>query len=88
MKTVVKCSLPGCDDDAVTKIAAPWKDGSHSELNTYGYACSAHAADVLGDAEGRTKTYQLAPGESVGKIGTVPLANAGTMAITSVLASR
>ena len=88
MKTIVKCSLPGCDDDAVTKIAALWKDGTHSELSTYGYACPAHAAEVVADAEGRAKVYRLAPGESVGKIGTVPLANGETMAITSVLASR
>lgn len=88
MKTVVKCSLPGCDDDAVTKIAALWKDGSHSELTTYGYACPAHAAEVVADAEGRTKVYRLAPGESVGKIGTFPLANGETMAVTAVLASR
>ena len=43
MKTVVKCSFPDCDDYAVMKVAAPWKDGSHAELNTYGYACPAHA---------------------------------------------
>ena len=88
MKTVVKCSLPGCDDDAVTKVAAPWKDGSHAELKTYGYACPDHAEDVVADAEGRAKVYRLAPGESEGKIGTLPLANGETMAITSVLASR
>jgi hypothetical protein len=88
MKTVVKCSLPGCDDDAATKVAAPWKDGSHSELNTYGYACPAHVEDVVADAEGRPKAYRLAPGESVGEIGTFPLADAGTRAITPVLASR
>lgn len=76
MKTVVKCSLPDCDDYAVMKVAAPWKDGSHAELNTYGYACPAHVGDVVAHAEGRAKAYRLAPGESVGKIGTVPLANA------------
>ena len=75
MKTVVKCSFAGCDDDAVTKVAAPWKDGSNAELNTYGYACPAHAEDVVADAEGRAKAYRLAPGESVGKISTFPLAN-------------
>ena len=88
MKTVVKCSFPDCDYDAVTKVAAPWKDGSHAELNTYGYACPAHAAEVVAAAEGRAKAYRLAPGESVGKIGTFPLANGETMAVTAVLASR
>ena len=88
MKTVVKCSLPGCDDDAVTKVVALWKDDSHSELNTYGYACPAHAAEVVAAAEGRAKAYRLAPGESEGKIGTLPLANGETMAVTAVLASR
>ncbi len=87
MKTIVKCSLPGCDDDAVTKIAALWKYGSHAELNTYGYACPAHAEEVVAEAEGRAKAYRLAPGESVGKIGTIPLAHAETRAITAVLAA-
>ena len=88
MKTIVKCSFPGCSDDAVTKVAAPWKEGSNAELNTYGYACPAHTEDVVAEAEGRVQAYRLAPGESVGKISTFPLANAGTMAVTSVLASR
>jgi hypothetical protein len=88
MKTVVKCSLPGCDGDAVTKVAAPWKDGSHSELNTYGYACPAHVEDVVADAEGRARAYRFAPGEFVGKVGAFPLAGAGTRAITPVLAPR
>ncbi|MBV8231162.1 MAG: hypothetical protein JO329_14345 [Planctomycetaceae bacterium] len=72
----------------MTKVAAPGKDGGHSELNTYGYACPAHVEEVVGDAEGRARAYRLAPGESVGKIGAFPLANVETMAITSVLASR
>jgi hypothetical protein len=88
VKTVVKCSLPGCADDAVTKVAAPWKDGGHSELSTYGYACPAHVEEVVADAEGRARVYRFAPGESVGKIGAFPLADAGTRAVTPVLASR
>src|SRR5271157_5094138 len=67
MKTVVKCSLPGCDDYAVMKVAAPWKDGSHAELNTYGYACPAHAEDVVAYAEGRAKAYRLAPASPWGR---------------------
>ena len=88
MKTVVKCSFPGCCDDAVTKVAAPWKEGGNAELNTYGYACRAHAEDVVAEAEARVKTYRLAPGEYVGKIGTFPLAIAVRMAVSPVLASR
>jgi len=34
--TVVRCSLPGCEDAATYKIAAQWSGGSFSELKTYG----------------------------------------------------
>jgi hypothetical protein len=88
MKTIVKCSFPGCDDVAVTKVAALWKDGRNAELKTYGYACPAHAEDVVAAAEDRVTVYRFAPGEFVGKISTFPLANAETMAIPLVLASR
>ena len=88
MKTIVKCSFPNCDYDPVTKVAAPWKGGGHSELNTYGYACPAHVEDVVAAAEGRARAYRFAPGESVGKVGMFPLAGAGTRAITLVRASR
>ncbi|MBV8554761.1 MAG: hypothetical protein JO116_04290 [Planctomycetaceae bacterium] len=80
--------IPWGERRIVTKVAAPGKDGGHSELNTYGYACPAHVEEVVADAEGRARAYRFAPGESVGRIGAFPLADAGTRALTPVLASR
>jgi hypothetical protein len=72
-KTIVKCSSPGCREDAESKIAAPWKDGSHAELKTYGFACSDHSETVIAYAQRRPKPRYLAPSESVGGIGTYDL---------------
>jgi hypothetical protein len=66
--TIVRCSLLGCGEPATQKIAAPWKDGSHAELKTYGYACAEHAEPVLDYAEHRFKPTSFGPGESVGDI--------------------
>ena len=88
MKTIVRCSFPGCDEIAVTKVAAPWRGGSNAELKTYGYACPVHAEDVVTDAADHATEYRLAAGEFVGKFSTFPLASAETMAHNLVLASR
>ncbi len=88
MKTIVKCSFPGCRELAAVKVAAPWKDGSNAELSTYGYACPDHAEAVVADAEGHARAYHLAPGEFVGEISTFPLPNLETMAFPAVIAAR
>ena len=50
---VVHCSSPGCAEPAAYKIAARWRDGTYSELKTYGFACSDHLGKVFQDAEER-----------------------------------
>lgn len=67
--TVVRCSLPGCEGCASYKIAAHWSDGSHSELKSYGFACSDHLRDVYGDAERRFFGYSGSPGETLNELG-------------------
>jgi hypothetical protein len=63
--TTVRCSLPDCREPASYKIAAPWSDGSFSELKTYGFACSNHLGGVFRAAEARRKEYPPGPGETV-----------------------
>ena len=46
-RTVVGCSLPECNEPASYKIAAPWSDGSFSELKTFGHACADHLGPRL-----------------------------------------
>lgn len=72
--TVVRCSHSGCRSEASRKIAAPWKDGSFSELKTYGYACPDHSDAVLGYAQKRPKPGYFSPGETIGAIGVYELA--------------
>ncbi len=67
--TVVRCSLPGCDETASYKIAAPWSDGSFAELKTYAYACSDHLGPVFRDSEGRRLARGSIPGETVEELG-------------------
>jgi hypothetical protein len=67
--TVVRCSVPGCQEPAAYKIAAPWSDGSFSELKGYGFACSDHLGSVFRDAEQRHLHYAPTPGETVEEIG-------------------
>jgi hypothetical protein len=67
--TIVRCAMPGCEEPATYKIAAPWSDGSFSELKTYGHACSDHLGMVFRDAEQRREAYQPTPGETVEEIG-------------------
>jgi hypothetical protein len=67
--TVVRCSLPGCNELAAYKIAAHWSDGSFSELKSYGFACSDHLGPVFRDAEQRRQQYAPSAGETLEEIG-------------------
>jgi hypothetical protein len=66
--TTVRCSVPECREPASYKIAAPWSDGSFSELKTYGFACSNHLGSVFRLAEERQNDYPPSPGEAVEEI--------------------
>jgi len=68
-RTVVGCGLPGCGEPAAYKIAAPWSDGSFSELKTFGHACADHLGMIFRDAEQRREAYAPSPGETVEEIG-------------------
>jgi len=66
--TTVRCSMPDCREPASYKIAAPWSDGSFSELKTYGFACSNHLGPVFRSAEARKEEYPAGPGETIEEI--------------------
>lgn len=68
-RTIVGCSLPGCGEPASYKIAAPWSDGSFSELKPYGHACADHLGEVFRGAEQRRQEYRPTPGETIEEIG-------------------
>lgn len=68
-RTVVSCSVPGCTEPACYKIAAPWSDGSFSELKNYGHACGDHLRIVFQAAEQRREEYVPTPGETIEEIG-------------------
>jgi len=68
-RTVVGCSVPMCHEPASYKIAAPWSDGSFSELKTFGHSCADHLGKVFRDAQDRLKEYPPSPAETVGVIG-------------------
>lgn len=72
-KTIVKCSMPGCQRPASEKIAALWSDGEVSELKTYGYACPSHVEVALANARRRPRSRHLGLSESDGEIGAYPL---------------
>jgi hypothetical protein len=67
--TIVRCSLPHCHEPAAYKIAAPWSDGSFSELKAYGFACSDHLGPVFRQAESRQQDYQPLPSETIEELG-------------------
>jgi hypothetical protein len=67
--TQVRCSLPGCEESATYKIAAPWSDGRFAELKTYGHACADHLGPVFRAAEGRRHHHHAAFGETIEEIG-------------------
>jgi hypothetical protein len=66
--TTVRCTAPDCREPASYKIAAPWSDGSFSELKTYGFACSNHLGTVFRAAEERQHAYSPSTGETVEEI--------------------
>lgn len=66
--TVVRCTLPHCEEPAAYKIAAQWTDGRISELKTFGFACSDHLGAVFRDAEERRQAYSPSAGETVEEI--------------------
>ena len=66
---LVRCSQEDCREPATYKIAAPWSDGSFSELKTFGHACNQHIGPVFGDAEARRESYTPTAGETVEEIG-------------------
>jgi hypothetical protein len=72
-RTIVRCSMPGCKEEALSKVAVPWHYGSIAELKTYGYACSTHIDSVVATARRRADASHLAPDESVGELAPVPL---------------
>jgi hypothetical protein len=68
-ETLVRCGHPDCREPATYKIAAPWSDGSFSELKTYGHACADHLGPVFRQAEERRRAYRPSLGETVEDIG-------------------
>jgi hypothetical protein len=71
--TIVRCSDAGCHAEAESKIAAPWKGGSFSELKTYGYACANHSNAVIEYAKKRPRPGHFEPDESIGPIASYKL---------------
>jgi hypothetical protein len=72
-KTIVHCSMPGCEEVALSKVAVPWRFGPIAELMTYGYACSTHIDSIVATARRRRDASHLAPEESVGEVVPVTL---------------
>ncbi|WP_422929920.1 hypothetical protein [Singulisphaera sp. PoT] len=66
--TEVQCSLRGCNEPAVYKIAALWSGGSFAELKTFGFSCPDHLGAVFREAEGRKASYVPSSGESIEEI--------------------
>jgi hypothetical protein len=61
----VMCYGPGCQHEAVFKIAARWSDGVTSELKTYSLACPGCLPGLFRDASIRKAACRLAAGESL-----------------------
>jgi hypothetical protein len=65
----VLCYTPGCDRDAVFKIAARWTDGVTGELKTYGLTCQECVKAWFLRARRNRVACRLAPGESLDEPG-------------------
>ncbi|HWE35202.1 MAG TPA: hypothetical protein VG406_01420 [Isosphaeraceae bacterium] len=75
METIVRCSALGCRERAAKKIAARWTGNGFAELKTYGFTCPEHDRAVVAYALGRpNRSHHMAEGESIGEVGTYPLA--------------
>ena len=70
---VPTCSAPGCETDALFKVAAPWSSGSSHELKNYGLACESHRSSLLARAQLNQKNLALVEGETVGAVGLYSL---------------
>ena len=62
------CDIPGCGRPATRKVAAPWSDGSVSELKNYGVYCTEHAAEKLTEARRKQRRTRLFEGETIGDV--------------------
>ena len=67
--TIVRCSMPDCNEPATYKIAAPWSVGSFFELKTYAHSCADHIRATFRDSEQRQQAYKPGPGETIEEIG-------------------
>ena len=63
------CSAPGCDRNAIYKVAASWSDGTSWELKNYGLACEDHRMSQLARGRLHREGLVLAHGEVVGEVG-------------------
>ncbi len=72
-KRNVRCSMPGCENEATSKVAAPWEYGRFHEFKTYGYACPGHGPEVLEKARARPKPKKPDEGETLGELVERPL---------------
>ena len=72
-ETVIRCSVPGCEEVAVSKVAVPWNYGTIAEFKTYGYSCPAHTDSVAVSARQRLDSSRLVPEEAVGELATFKL---------------
>jgi hypothetical protein len=66
---VVRCSWPECQEPAIYKVAALWRDTRFSELKTYGFACADHIEESFRDAEARWLAYEPDPAECLEEVG-------------------
>ena len=62
---IVRCSAPGCSEEARFKIASEWSDGSVHELKTYGLACEPHLEALFRHSRAKQAGCRLTEGESL-----------------------
>ena len=60
--TIVRCSMPDCNEPATYKIAAPWSVGSFFELKTYAHSCADHLRAAFRDSEHASRLTSPCPG--------------------------
>jgi len=69
------CDAEDCERDARFKVAAPWSDGTWTELKNFGVYCEEHAEEELQAARERIRGIHLATGETVGEVQLYKLAS-------------
>jgi hypothetical protein len=62
------CSVVGCTEPALYKLAATWSDGTSRELKNYGLACEAHRELQLARAWARHRGLLVSEDETVGPV--------------------